>query len=204
MRKLLCCIVCASVCYAQLNCSGGCATGGSGGTTLPAVTRNSSIGVSSVEASVLALSVPANFMKAGSTFYVQACGTGTTGVTPGGVSFLVRVGPTTLTGNQAVSSGSLNLLASATNLAFCLVAILSVYTAGSPGSITGGLSAWAADPSGGLNAGLFTLSTAVAAQPTATVAVDTAVANLVELTCATSQAGSTLTFREAFIGIIHQ
>jgi hypothetical protein len=141
------------------------------------------VAIANVETVVVAYAAAANELLAGTTFLVKAiCSqVGTNAATP---TVRVRVGAVTLTGN-IVASLTGNVGSTAVPSAFW--AQVTIDSAGIAGSAIGGItqSKNAVAPTTGVS--------------TATVAVDTTVANRVELTFVSGNAANTYTFRVASI-----
>ena len=133
----------------------------------------------------------ASGLAAGSTFAVRGYGRLTTGATGGSSIFRFRVGPTTLTGNIAATLTIANA-ALVTDAPFKFEMLVTVRTSGGAGTVIGNVSV-----SGGVT-GAFTVVADVSAL-SATVAVDTTVTNLVEVTYISGNAGSTATFENVSI-----
>lgn len=153
-----------------------------------------SAGINSTETQVVSLVIPAGMMVAGSTYRITASGVCTsTGANVG--HFRARLGTTTLTGNIAVDV-SPTAAASGTAIPFLIDMLVTVRTAGATGTLIG---------SGSLeNNGVTGVSatTPVVAQTTATVAVDTTAAKLIELTFQAAAATTTCTFHNAEIALV--
>lgn len=136
-----------------------------------------------VEARVVAYAAAANELKVGTTFRVSAYCT-QTGAGVGAPRFRVRVGPVTLTGTIAAGGAMVNLGGDGFWAEF--TATVTIRTVGAGGTVTGAVGQY---NFGGnnivINAG--------------TVAVDTTVANFIEVTADSNDAANTLTFRDASI-----
>jgi hypothetical protein len=158
-------------------------TTGSTGPGGPGVSITAPVAIANVETVVVAYAAAANELLAGTTFLVKAiCSqVGTNAATP---TVRVRVGAVTLTGN-IVASLTGNVGSTAVPSAFW--AQVTIDSAGIAGSAIGGItqSKNAVAPTTGVS--------------TATVAVDTTVANRVELTFVSGNAANTYTFRVASI-----
>jgi hypothetical protein len=130
------------------------------------------------------------------SFRIRAAGVGTTGLTPGADTFRIRIGTTTLTGNIATSVAP-TATASVTAQPFSFEAIVTVRTITASGTIIG--ECIAHDDS--VTTGLFTQLNALSTT-TATVAVDSTVTNLLQLTFQSGTAGSSCTFHVAEIEVL--
>jgi hypothetical protein len=152
--------------------------------------------ISTTETVVISRSLPANFLKAGTQLRIEASGVGTTGSTPGSTTWRMRIGPVTLTGNIASTLVAPNT-ASRTAMAWTLDAMFSVRTAGAAGTCIGNINVHS-------NVSTNDLYTSVSnvAGTSSTVAVDTTVVNLFELTVTTGAATSTVTCHIAAIDIV--
>jgi hypothetical protein len=141
------------------------------------------VAIANVETVVVAYAAAANELRAGTTFLVKAlCSqVGTNGATP---TVRVRVGAVTLTGNIAASLTG-NVGTTAVPSAFW--ALVTIDSVGLVGSVIGGItqSKNAVAPATGVSA--------------ATVAVDTTVANRIELTFVSGNGANTYTFQVASI-----
>jgi hypothetical protein len=148
------------------------------------------------ETRVTGCTVAANAMLAGTTYRITAAGRITTSTSPGNDTFNVRVGPTTLTGNvAAVIAAAAN--ASITNQKFYLEFLVTVRTIGASGTVVGQGVVWSEDAT----TGAFTAPNVVGITTTA-VAVDTTVANQVELDFVSGAATSSATFQNAAIEVV--
>lgn len=152
------------------------------------------VAIANTETLVLSYPMAAGYMTAGTTFRISAFGRLTSGGTPGSSVFRCRIGTTTLTGNIPATLTLVNGT-SVTALPFFLTMLVTVRTAGSSGTVTGNVSI-----TGGV-IGAFTVAGGVSAI-SATVAVDTTAAKLVQLTYISGNSGTTATFEEAAIEVI--
>ena len=156
---------------------------GSTGPGGPGTSITAPVAIANVETVVAAYVAAANELRAGTTFLIQGiCSqAGTNAATP---TVRVRVGPVTLTGNIAASLTG-NVGSSAVPSAFW--ALVTIDSAGIAGSVIGGItqSKNAVAPTTGVS--------------TATVVVNTTVANRVELTFVSGNAANTYTFQVASI-----
>ncbi len=155
-----------------------------------------SAAIVNAQAQVTSCTIPANRMAAGTTYRVTAAGRITTAGSPGNDVFKVRVGPTTLTGNVAATLTAA-ATASITNQTFYLEFLVTVRTIGASGTVVGQGIVWSADAS----TGAFTVPNLIGIT-TVAVAVDTTVANLVELTLITGASDSSATFQNAAIEVV--
>jgi len=153
-----------------------------------------SAGINSTETVVSSVSIPANTLAVGSTFRITATGRCTS--TGANVSnFRVRIGTTTLTGTiPAVVTPT--AAASGTNISFAVEFLVTVRTSGGSGTIIGSGSL--------LNTGVTGVSNAAVSinQVATAVAVDTTVANLLEVTYQAAAATTTCTFQNALIELV--
>ncbi len=144
------------------------------------------VAIANTETKVVNLSLAANTIVAGMTFKIVAFANraGTNSATP---TIRIRVGPTTLTGNQAST-----LVAAADTLAVAnhFEGICTFRTIGASGTVLGSLKRQ-------VHLAAVTIQPALAIN--GTVAVDTTVANLIELTFISGDAANTFTFRDAAI-----
>lgn len=139
--------------------------------------------IANTETVITSYTAAANTLVAGTSFRVSAFMTraGTNAATP---VYRVRVGPTTLTGNIAAT---LTGIAEASGpLPRVIHGLVTVRSAGAGGTVIGGM----------VEAGNTAATTGVA---TGTVAVDTTVQNLVELTLISGHASNTYTVQTALI-----
>lgn len=148
------------------------------------------VAIANTETVVASASI-ASGLVAGSTFAVRAYGRLTSGATGGSSIFRFRIGPTTLTGNIAATLTIVNA-DSVTDAPFKLEMLVTVRSSGGAGTVIGNASV-----SGGIT-GAFTAIADVSAI-SATVAVDTTVTNLVEVTYISGNAGTTATFENVAI-----
>jgi hypothetical protein len=139
--------------------------------------------IAAAENVVVAYAASANELKAGTTFLIRAfCSqTGSNAATP---TIRIRVGSVTLTGNIAASlTGALGT----TTVPSEFEGLVTVRTDGAGGTVIGGLSQFKNALAGNSNT------------PTAPVAVDTTVANRIELTFQSGNGSNTYTFQVATI-----
>ena len=146
------------------------------------------VAIANTETVVASASI-ASGLVAGSTFSVKVYGRLTSGAVGGSSIFRFRVGPTTLTGNIPATLTIVNANL-ATDAPFKLEMLVTVRSSGGAGTVIGNVSV-----SGGV-VGAFTAVADVSAL-SATVAVDTTVTNLVEVTYISGNAGTTATFENA-------
>ena len=152
------------------------------------------VAVANTETVVASYSMAANYMEAGLSFLVKAYGRLTSGATPGSSIFRARIGTTTLTGNIPATLTIVNATL-VTAAPFKLEMLITIRTAGSGGTAIGNTA---------VNGGIVGAFTAVAdvSAISATVAVDTTAAKLLELTYISGNAGTTATFENVAIGVI--
>lgn len=153
-----------------------------------------SAGINSTQTVVESISIPANSLKAGTTYRIKASGVCTSSAANAS-NFRARIGTTTLTGNIAAEVTP-TAAASGTNIPFSVELIFTVRTIGASGTAIGSGTL--------LNNGVTGVSAAavVVGQVTTAVTVDTTVANLVELTYQAAAATTTCTFHNALIEIV--
>jgi hypothetical protein len=155
-----------------------------------------SAAIVNVEAQVVACSVPATLMQAGTTFRITAAGTITTAGSPGNDVFKVRIGTTTLTGNIA-GTVTAAAVASITTQPFYLDFLVTVRTAGASGTVVGqGIVS-----STHVTTGAFTALNVVGITTTS-VALDTTAVKIVELTVVTGASDSSVLIQNASIEIV--
>lgn len=147
--------------------------------------------IANTETVVVSATLPAGFMAAGTTLRIRAFGVYTSGATGGTPTCNIRIGPTTLTGNIPVTCGSANGN-SQTAQPVSFEALVTVRTNGAGGTVIGGAE-YKRFPS----APSFSFGTS-----TSTVAVDTTVANLIEFTFISGNAGTTTTWFVAEIEVV--
>lgn len=142
-----------------------------------------------VETVVKSISVPANTLQAGSVYRVTAFGQSTSTVA-NAVTLRVRIGTTTLTGNIASTLG-LTATNTAAGNGFHVTGMVTIRTIGATGTTYGSM---------------FMVENAT--QPfnavpvlsnTASVTVNSTVANLVEFTCVTAANTTSVTFQQCVI-----
>jgi len=146
--------------------------------------------ITTTQTQVVGLTIAANKLAAGSCYRVECWGTVTSsGVN--GVTIRVRLGTTTLTG-AIVAERTPNATATASVDPFRFSALVTVRTAGAGGTAIGAAETMgqAAQP---FNTQTFTNV------ETTTDAVDTTVANILELTIVTAAAGTSVNVRQAVI-----
>lgn len=148
------------------------------------------------EAQVVACTMPANTMAAGTTFRITAAGRITTLSSPGNDVFKIRLGTTTLTGTIAATVTAA-ATASITNQAFYLDMLVTVRTAGAAGTVIGQGVVHGTD----VTTGAFTTLNIIGITTTA-VAVDTTVQNVVELTGVSGATDSSIVFQNAVISVV--
>lgn len=162
------------------------------GSTL--VSRSSSTAaIANTETQVLGLTVPANFMKLGTVFKVEAGGLFTNTLASNSI-YRIRVGATTLTGATPAAMTSANGGTARTNIPFSIAGMFTVTAAGAAGTAIGYLTLTLHN----------TVQPVISAPVTAAVAVDTTVARVVELTFISGAATTTATFHSAAITLVNQ
>ena len=159
-----------------------------------AVITAASAGINSTETVVTSLSAPANSLKAGSTYRIKASGVCTSSAANAS-NFRFRIGATTLTGAIA-SVVTPTAAASGTAIPFSVELLVTIRASGASGTALGSATL--------LNNGVTGVSAAavVVGQVTATITVDTTVANLIELTYQAAAATTTCTFHNALIELV--
>ena len=159
-----------------------------GRTALAAATGN----IANTQTQVVGLTIDADSLIAGSTYRLTGYGVASNSAGSNqSLTLRVRIGPTTLTGNIACSRAP-NILNGAAGEGFGCEFIFTVRTAGASGTcIANGWSM--SGPANPLN------TNAYVTQGTSTVAVDTTVANILELTAVTGHASATANFTVATI-----
>lgn len=158
-----------------------------------------SAGINTTETQVVGQSFPAGFFKAGTTLEIEAYGTITSTV-DNVVTFNIRVGPVTLTGNipatLAVHCGNSGTVTAA---AFVLRARIVIRTVGASGTVY----AYGTVISLGSGAAVSqALALATELFVPTSRAVDTTVANIAELDCVTAATTTTVTVQAASVSVI--
>lgn len=163
--------------------TGGTGTTGPTGPGGPGTAITAPLAIANAEAVVVAYLAAANELRAGTTFLIKAfCSqTGSNGATP---TIRVRIGPVVLAGN-IVASLTGNAGTGAVPSAFW--ALVTIDSAGALGSAIGGITQ-------SKNGAAPTTSVA-----TVTAAVDTTIANRIELTFISNNGANTYTFQVASI-----
>lgn len=153
-----------------------------------------SAGINSTQTVVESISIPANSLKAGTTYRIKASGV-CTSTAANASNFRARIGPTTLTGAIAAVVNP-TAATSGTNIPFSVELLFTVRTIGASGTAIGSGTL--------LNNGVTGVSAAavVVGQVTTAVTVDTTVTNLVELTYQAAATTTTCTFHNALIEIV--
>lgn len=156
--------------------------------------RTSSTGnITTSETQVIGATIPADSLIAGTTYRLTAYGVAGNNTSGGArsLTLAVRIGTTTLTGNIAGSRAP-NLNSTANGEGFGCEFLFTVRTAGASGTCIA--NGWTmSGPSEPLNTNAFV------SNKTSTVAVDTTVANVLELTAVTGHANAPVTFHNAVI-----
>lgn len=158
---------------------------------LKSITANSATVDAVPEVAIVSAIIPAGTFTVGSVYRITAVGTVTSSAT-NIVTFRCRVGPTTLTGSIATTIPP-TATASASADGFVLEMYITCRSAGAGGTVIG-----AGTVIGQSDTQPFQVSNR-SDVATAAVAVDTTVANLLELTCVTAANTTTVIFRQAFI-----
>jgi hypothetical protein len=151
-----------------------------------------SAGINNTETSVVSLTIPANYLTAGKTFVLRAVGVCTSSAANAS-NFRARIGTAGTSADNAPAVVTPTAAASGTAIPFMLWLAVTVRSLGSSGSIIGG---------GTLNNnGVTGVSAAavVAASLTATVAVNTTVQNILQLSYVAAASTTTCTFHVATI-----
>ena len=158
------------------------------GASITAATGN----ISTTQTQVVGLTIPADVLEAGSTYRLSGWGIASnSGASVRALTLRVRCGPTTLTGNIAGSRAP-NIVTAAAADAFKVEFLFTVRTAGASGTcIANGVTIGEATVP--LNTQTFVSG------DTGTVAVDTTVENILELTAVTAHAEGTANFLLAAI-----
>jgi hypothetical protein len=157
----------------------------------PASLTADSAAIAATETAVISATVPANLLKAGSTFRVRAAGVMTIGVTAGTVTARARLGTTGALTDPVVAVHTPIPIASKTNIPFLVEFNITCRTAGAAGTVIGG----------GTIDGSAIGTTGTAAGQTATAAVNTTVANVLQLTLQFA-AGNSITAKVATIELV--
>ena len=147
--------------------------------------------IANTETSVLSLSLPANTLAVGDTFKITAMGLHTNTLAASTSIYKIRIGSTTLTGAVAVSNSFDNGVIAKTNLIVKIEALLMVQSITASGTILGQIH---------VDKG-FTSPT-VPTGGTSAVALNTTVANLIELTFQSGAATTTHTFHAGIIELL--
>lgn len=151
--------------------------------------------ITTSQTQVVGMTITANTLAVGDIFMVQAMGVCTSS-TSTVVTFRIRVGSTTLTGNIATANTpTANNTASADP--FWINGMVTVRSIGSSGTVHGGMT---------LNAGTQPFGSATrtvsgdpAGNSTSTVAIDTTATKLIELTAVTAAGTTSVNFTQAAI-----
>ena len=154
----------------------------------------SAVAIANTETVVVSKTLPANTMRAGTTFRISFSGVGTTGATPGTSEFRIRIGSVTLTGNVPTSYNVANA-ANKTGYLFKGEALVVIRSDGASGKTIGTITIFT-DSVYQLFTYLISISTG------SPVDVDTTAEKIIELTYKSGNAGTTLTFSTAIIEIV--
>lgn len=161
----------------------------------PAVLSAATGNITTSQTKVVSYTIAANTLAVGDIFMVQAMGVCTSS-TSTVVTFRIRLGTTTLTGNIAVAS---NPTANNTAAAdpFWLSGMVTVRSIGSSGTVHGGMTLNAGTQPFG--AATRTASGDPAGNSTSTVVLDTTATKLIELTAVTAAGTTSVNFTQAAI-----
>jgi len=140
--------------------------------------------IANAEARILALSVPANVLVGGATYRITGYAIMALTVVGGDPIWRVRIGPNTLTGNIAAAITGFR---PGDNASLQIDALVTIRTAGAGGTAMGSIDQITPGAAPQITASV------------ATVAVDTTVANLIELTGISGDAGNSFTFKNVVI-----
>jgi hypothetical protein len=152
--------------------------------------------INTIETSIISFTIPANTLKAGSTFRIRASGTCTSSFTGNISDFRIRIGANgNSSDNEAITvtptSGN-----GGTNIPFVIEEMVTIRTIGAGGTMLG---------SGVLNVegtnGVATLRV-VADQATSAAAINTTVSNIIHLSFESAAATTTCTFYNAIIEVV--
>lgn len=131
-----------------------------------------SAAIAATETAVISATIPANLLKAGTTFRARAAGVMTIGVTAGTVTARARLGTTGALTDAVVAIHTPIPIASKTSIPFLVEFNVICRTAGAAGTAIGG----------GTIDGSAIGTTGTVAGQTATAAVNTTVSNVLQLT----------------------
>ena len=148
------------------------------------------------ETQIVGLSIPANTLVAGSTFHIHAGCNTTTSTSPGNVTFRIRIGTSSLSGNITASVAAASN-ASVTTQPFTVDSWNTVRTNGATGSILGDISI---KDDGAIATSAF--ANDIGSVTTATVVVDTTATKIIELTAITGAATASITCQNAAIELV--
>ena len=149
--------------------------------------------ITTTQTQVVGITIPANTFTAGSVYEFDIWGNVTSSAA-NTVTMRLRVGTTTLTGN-IIANVAPTATTTASNNSFHLTGTVTVRTVGASGTIIGGIQFIGQDTQP------FTVRLR-ASQETATVTVDTTVANILEATIVTGGATTSVTVQQASIRCI--
>lgn len=149
--------------------------------------------ITTTQTQVVGITVPANTFTVGSVYEFDIWGNVTSSAA-NTVTMRLRVGTTTLTGN-IIANVAPTATTTASNNSFHLTGTVTVRTVGASGTIIGGIQFIGQDTQP------FTVRLR-ASQETATVTVDTTVANILEATIVTGGATTSVTVQQASIRCI--
>jgi hypothetical protein len=161
----------------------------------PAVLSAATGNITTSQTQVVAYTIAANTLAVGDIFMVQAMGVCTSS-TSTVVTFRIRLGTTTLTGNIATANTpTANNTASADP--FWINGMVTVRSIGSSGTVHGGMTLNAGTQPFG--AATRTASGDPAGNSTSTVVLDTTATKLIELTAVTAAGTTSVNFTQAAI-----
>ena len=155
--------------------------------TLLASRTTSTGAIANTEAVVISATIPAGTLQAGDTFQIIAGGVHTNDTLSAVGTYQIRIGPTTLTGAIAAAGTLAYGAAPRTNVEFVLTASVTIRSTGASGTAIGALGT------------TFIVAANTNGAVTSAVTVDTTVANLIELTYSSGNAGSSETYTTASI-----
>lgn len=168
-----------------------------GVTGIASISAQKSIG--NTETQVVGATIAANTIAAGTTYRIAGSGLMTSGATGGTSIFRIRCGSSSLSGNIPITI-SPNNSGSKTNAPFVFEAIFTIRTIGAVGTVIGQLVISGADASGN-----FTFNAVnFFGVATSTVTVNTTTPTVIELTCISGNAGTTMAFQVAVLELVKQ
>ena len=163
------------------------------------VARTSLLSITvTAETQVIALTMPAGSMQAGTSFRIRALARLSSTTNSTTHTFRCRIGPTTLTGSIAASLGAVRPGVTVANAPFTVDVLVTVRTTGTTGTCIGQIVVL----SRSTTPVAFTPSNVISAH-SATVAVNTTVQNIVEMTSTGSSTLDTTNFENVTLEAIH-